>query len=99
MALAYGFTITHDHLDGQAGGLIGKVSMHATESVHAALTTAPETCRRFRLKDDDGQVYYEGIFAGDHTSEDAFTPLEWATDYAGCTSIEYLQDNGQWEVL
>ena len=51
----------------------------------------------FRLKDDDGQIYYHGE-TNDMDSERAFIPLDWAMGYAGCTSIEYLR-NGRWEVL
>jgi hypothetical protein len=56
-----------------------------------------ELPHEFRLKDDDGEIYYEGR-SDDNTSEDAFEPLDWANAGSGCTSIEYLND-GEWEIL
>lgn len=53
---------------------------------------------RFRLYDDDGIMYYEGR-SDDRDSEAAFLPLDWAMAHAGCTRIDYLQDNGAWETL
>ena len=53
---------------------------------------------RFRLKDDDGEVYYIG-YSDDCESEAGFAPLDdFAEGYAGCTTIEYYID-GKWEVL
>lgn len=52
----------------------------------------------FRLRDDDGLIYYYGR-SNDRESESAFTPLDWSMGYAGCTSIEYKQDSGEWEQL
>jgi hypothetical protein len=52
---------------------------------------------RFRMKDDDGQVYYHGRIAGDY---DGFEPLDdFGAPNAGCTSIEYRGTNGGWEQL
>ena len=50
--------------------------------------------KRFRLLDDDGEIYY----AGWSTSE-SFAPLDWAAHYAGCTEIQYRNRNGEWEAL
>ena len=52
---------------------------------------------RFRLLDDDGEVYYVGR-SDDQDSEAAFAPLDWATGYAGCTETQYRRD-GHWETL
>ena len=53
---------------------------------------------RFRLKDDDGEVYYEG-YSSTNNDEEAFAPLDdFAEWYAGCTIIEYYVDK-KWEVL
>lgn len=53
---------------------------------------------RFRMLDDDRNVYYEGV-SSDNDSDDAFAPLDHlGTPDAGCVSIEYLS-NGQWEEL
>jgi len=56
-----------------------------------------ELPHRFRLRDDDGEVYYLGR-SDDQDSEAAFAPLDWATGYAGCTEIQYWRD-GHWETL
>lgn len=54
----------------------------------------------FRMKDDDGEIYYEGRFLGDEKSEDAFGPLDdFGMPDAGCTSIEYRNAQGGWETL
>jgi len=53
---------------------------------------------KFRMKDDDGEVYYHGL-CDDSETEDAFEPLDdFGMPNAGCTSIEYFE-NGKWSVL
>jgi hypothetical protein len=57
---------------------------------------------RFRLRDDDGEVYYEGRFVGDADSEDGFAPLDdFGGPGAGCTSIQYWKPGagGGWKTL
>ncbi|MCX7394475.1 MAG: hypothetical protein NTW75_10155 [Planctomycetales bacterium] len=52
----------------------------------------------FRLLDDDGGVYYEGL-SDDDSSQEAFAPLDdFGEGYAGCVTIEYFRQ-GQWEPL
>ena len=49
----------------------------------------------FRMKDDDGEVYYHGK-SSDNSS---FAPLDdFGTPNAGCTTIEYWS-KGTWETL
>lgn len=44
---------------------------------------------RFRMKDDDGEIYYYGYIWGDY---DGFEPLDdFGMPNAGCTTIEYRQ--------
>ena len=51
---------------------------------------------KFRLLDDDGEVYCEGEFFGDSSGEDAFRPLdEYGRGAHGCTRIEY-REFGRW---
>jgi len=53
---------------------------------------------RFRLLDDDGEVYYEGV-SDDCDSQRAFAPLDdFGEGKAGCTEIRYLRD-GRWNRL
>ncbi|UBM12804.1 hypothetical protein [Cupriavidus metallidurans] len=56
----------------------------------------------FRLKDDDGAVYYEGRCNGldDADQDNAFAPLDWAMNDAGCTTMEVRKvGSATWEVL
>ena len=53
------------------------------------------------MKDDDGTLYYEGIYlnAKDPGLGDSFQPLDcFGQPNAGCTTIEY-KDNGKWTTL
>ena len=53
---------------------------------------------QFRLYDDDGELYYEGL-SDDSDSEKAFDPLDdFGLGSAVCTEIHYLR-NGNWESL
>ena len=55
---------------------------------------------RFRIKDDDGELYYEGRMSKVCSVENPFAPLEdFAQPNAGATSIELLGDNGQWDPI
>ena len=53
----------------------------------------------FKLYDDDDDLYYSGRFWGDEDSEEAFAPLDWGSRYAGCTRIDYRQEDGTWVIL
>lgn len=63
----------------------------------------PTPHTRFRLLDDDGEVYYVGVCSRDwfvNASEDeAYMPLKWAEADAGATSLEEEQDNGEWKAI
>ena len=49
---------------------------------------------KFRMKDDDGEIYYLG-----KCDRESFRPLDdFGAFNAGCTTIEYL-NNGKWEAL
>lgn len=51
---------------------------------------------RFRIKDDDGAVYYSGMIWGDYGG---FEPLDGlGAPSAGCTSIEFYGKTG-WAAL
>jgi hypothetical protein len=54
-----------------------------------------ELAKRFRMYDDDGNLYYEGRCA-----EEDFAPLDdFGTPNAGCTHIKYFQPDGTLAVL
>jgi hypothetical protein len=53
----------------------------------------------FRLRDDDGEVYYEGRIRRDWLDDDrAFLPLAWAEANAGCTIMEF-RNGRRWDIL
>lgn len=58
---------------------------------------------RYRLKDDDGNTYYiieSDIDPNEGTEGQLFAPLDWARNYAGCSSIEYKdKKTGKYEYL
>jgi len=84
------WTITRDLLDG--GKKVGTSSCNFNEAKTA------EIKHRFRLLDDDGEIYYEGL-SDDCDSQRAFAPLDdFGRGYAGCTEIHYLV-NGTWRQL
>jgi hypothetical protein len=72
-------------------------NLHTRVSLALSPMTALALPHQFRLKDDDGEIYYEGR-SDDNTSQDAFRPLDWAEADAGCTIIEY-RNHDQWEML
>ena len=54
---------------------------------------------RFKIYDDDGELYYEGR-ATNQSYENAFEPLDWAMANAGCTEIKYQNnETKKWETL
>jgi hypothetical protein len=58
--------------------------------------------QKFRMKDDDGEVYYEGIMVitADDGDEAEFRPLDdFGRPNAGATDIEYLRPDGSWELI
>jgi len=72
-------------------------SKTGTERTALIAKITPRCIYKFRLLDDDGEVYCYGL-SNDHGSEKAFNPLDWAMAEFGCTEIQYLE-NGIWETL
>lgn len=55
---------------------------------------------RFRMTDGDGETCYRGRLLGDPDSQDGFAPLDdFGMPNAGCTDIEYLDADGEWQLL
>jgi hypothetical protein len=50
---------------------------------------------RFRLRDDDGEVYYTGWLVDDDEAMSQDAALTYGANDAGCTRIEVLRD-GVW---
>lgn len=83
------WTITNDLIDD--GKKVGTASCNFDEA------KAPLLKYRFRLLDDDGEIYYEGL--SDCNSQRAFAPLDdFGLGYAGCTEIHYF-DGRTWNQL
>jgi hypothetical protein len=58
--------------------------------------------KRFRMRDDDGELYYEGIMVvtPEDGDEAELRPLDdFGTPNAGATSIEYRQPDGSWQMV
>lgn len=84
------WTITNDLVDD--GKKVGTASCNYDEAKASLLK------HRFRLLDDDGEVYYEGV-SDDCESERAFAPLDdFGLGYAGCTEIHYF-DGQSWKQI
>ena len=105
---SYGWIIDVDHLwnaasdDGKDDvGKIGPRSIDPAikEKLEVRPAQDPES-RRWRCKDADGIVYYEGRYIG-ADNDDAFGPLyDFAQPNAGATDIEYMgPTTGRWEPL
>ena len=58
-----------------------------------------EGMHKFRLLDDDGEIYFYG-YCKTCDDEDAFAPLDEYGAAFGCTEIQYLnEDTGEYETL
>ena len=58
--------------------------------------------QKFRIRDDDGELYYEGIMVvtAEDGDEAEFRPLDdFGKPNAGATTIEYRSADGTWEPL
>lgn len=87
---------TIDRIGGNRAGYAkgkGKLAPEQAAAYAEPLTT------KFRLLDDDGEIYFEGLCGDLNTDADnAFDPLDClGVDY-GCTTLQYLE-NGEWETL
>ena len=58
--------------------------------------------RKFRLLDDDGELYYEGVISEDWLNGEehlAFAPLRFAEADAGATEMRYYAHGIGWQTL
>jgi hypothetical protein len=99
--MAFAWVITRDVLEGRDVEIVGPRDV---PSALVARLKAGEG-RAFRMRDDDGELYFEGRFIEEPLhrfalSEAAFAPLDgYGAPDSGCTSIEYQDASGAWEVL
>jgi hypothetical protein len=54
----------------------------------------PKMTHFFRCLDDDGEPYFWGV-----CSSENFLPLDLVGEQYGCTTIQYLNKNGEYETL
>lgn len=98
---SYGWIIDTDHINGgHRDGTMGPRDI--SPDVELRLEKNKKCGSRFRMYDDDGELYYSGriLIADDADGETAFAPLDdFGTPDAGCTEIRYLDDAGKWVTL
>ncbi len=94
------WTITRDHIadpDAQPGtnaNAVGIVGPRTAKRTHEQIKADPSG-KKFLMRDDDGELYYEGVLVGG----DGFEPLDdFGGPNAGATSIEYREGN-KWKQL
>ena len=99
------WTITKDHgADYPAESAVGHMEDHSRIPMVAAvigleseqLPGDPLPLVAFRLKDDDGEVYYEGTLHDDDECLNQEAALSWGAGDSGCTTVEVLRD-GEWK--
>ena len=74
------FVIIEDHLDGFS------LDEETVDQYYE-----DDFTKKFRLYDDDDELYYTGLILDDSYDDDPFEPLDWAMNDSGCTRIDYLE--------
>jgi hypothetical protein len=87
-----GFKITKDNVHNteeyKKWDCVGKTFYCVCECCEDSPTEYKEGKHKFRLLDDDGEIYYYGV--SDDNS--CFCPLDWAEPLWGCTEIQYRNE-------
>ncbi|MEV4748989.1 hypothetical protein AB0K21_21645 [Streptosporangium sp. NPDC049248] len=97
----WGWLIVLDHASGEGDGtpIISSFGMDC--GIFDRLERGEG--KRFRLRDGDGNLDYEGriiVAPEDDGSALLLAPLDWAKEDSGSTSIEYLNEQtGEWQEL
>jgi hypothetical protein len=101
------WTITKDYIADPAArqpsnaNAVGMVGPHDATLTAEQIIAHPQG-RKFRMKDGDGEVYYEGVMVltDDDGDEAEFRPLDdFGKPNAGATDIEYQRDDGSWMMI
>lgn len=101
------WTITKDHIadadapEGTNRNAVGIIGPRGAKLTREQILNHPQA-KKFRMLDDDGNVYYEGSIAvtDDDGDEAEYGPLsDFGAPNAGATSIEYQKPDGTWEVI
>jgi len=85
------FVITKDHIGNvSAVGIVGPRSALNAVECDVAEKTIKTKGQRFKMYDDDGELYYEGYFLSHSEESDEFEPLTcFGAPNAGATEIRY----------
>lgn len=97
---AYGWVITHDHIEDGEYNQVGTAGPGtADEEMIEAVKTEGEHRIRFKMYDDDGELYYEGFFTMDDENAYHDAPYGPVEDFgmpnAGVVRIDY-PDKPEW---
>ena len=97
MASNYAWIITQDNM-GNDKGLMGPKGCKATPEM------IKSEGKKFRLLDDDGEIYCYGYFIdledNEGLGESAFSPLDdYGEPSLGATDIQYKNKEGEYESL
>lgn len=101
---SYGWIIDVDHLAESPGdsriGTIGPRGIPKAIQEHFQRGRFPLAAQRWRCRDCDGNVYYEGRYIGPDDDR-MFAPLEdFCLPDAGASDIEYLHEaTGAWRSI
>jgi hypothetical protein len=102
----YAWIIDTDHIDaGHDNGTIGP--RNVSPLMEQALKSSKMHGIRFKLYDDDGELYYSGRILLDlsdpdqHQGDEQFAPLDdFGMPNAGCTSIHYQNtETKKWDAI
>jgi len=68
------------------------------EDAPTLIEPLPTQTLKFRLFDDDGELYFEGVMVPTD-SERLFYPQDTIGASYGCTETRVLNDKGKWETV
>lgn len=92
----YVWGITQDNLDMGLKGLRGPSECHLSLD---EIRKHPKA-EKFRLLDDDGEIYVYGYFVDLTGEADGFEPLDdYGTGGLGATEIQYRNEEGEYKTL
>jgi len=98
--MAYGWIIDVDHLEEKNWQSMSRIPVGPSDILpeHEAHLAIKDIGQKFKMYDDDGELYYSGRIVGDYTG---FEPLDdYGTPNAGCTEIKLFNNKTRkWETL
>lgn len=90
------FIVDEDEFD-RTGTTLEETPQYGIEKVFGIDPAIPaaDNLVKFRLFDDDGELYYEGRLTDDDECENQSAALRFGEADAGCTTI-LVERNGEW---